>query len=378
MSLTKSEFALAVAAAAVLAFPSGAFATNGILQIGNGMVAHGLGGAGIANPSEAISGSDNPALIANLGTQYGLGLSLFNPNRAANLGTGYVDSDSNYFLIPQGAYVAPISKDLSWGLMVNAMGGMDSDYFSLPSAPGMRVGVDLSGVLVSPTVSYKLAPNFAFGTSLLLGYVQLKDRTVFGDLQDHASGWGVKLGFYAEPAKGMGLGVTYQPQMHMGRMDNYCASMLGGTDDCAINLPPMLGAGTRIALAHNLSLLADIVKADWTAVQAFNSFGWKDQTIYKVGVEYRLGSGTALRAGFNHGQTPIDTGVLTNNPGNFLFPAVTENHLTLGVGVNLGGGMALNGYLLHAFENEVVASGGIPAIKMSQNALGVGVNWTTK
>lgn len=372
MSFKRGKIALAVAA--TLAFPVGAHATNGILQAGNGMVAHGLGGAGIANPSEAISGSDNPALIAGLGTQYGLGLSLFNPNRAADQGAGYVDSDSRYFLIPQGAYTAPLGRDLSWGLMVNPMGGMDTDY----PIGGARVGVNLSGILVSPTLSYKLAPNFSAGASLLLGTVQLKDRTAFGNLQEQASGWGVKLGLYAEPAKGMGLGVTYQPEMHMGRMDNYCAtSMFAGTD-CAINLPPMMGIGTRIALGSQLSLVADVIKADWSAVQAFDHFGWKDQTIYKVGVELPLRSGTVVRAGFNHGQSPIDAGVLTSQPGNVLFPAVTENHLTLGIGMKLGGGKTLNGYLLHAFENEVVALGGAPAIKMNQNAVGFGLNWSTR
>lgn len=370
----KSGLACTVAAVAGLAVSTTALATNGILQPGNGMVALGLGGAGIANPSEANAGADNPALIAGLGTQYGIGLSLFSPDRSANQGSGYVESDSKYFLIPQGAYVAPISKDFSWGVMVNAMGGMDTDY----NIGGMRVGVNLSGVLVAPTVSYRLAPNFSAGASLLLGYVQLKDRNAPSNEIDQASGWGVKLGLYAEPVKGMGLGVTFQPEMHMGRMDKYCTTMLAGAEDCAINLPQMMGLGTRIALVRNLSLLADIVKADWSTVQAFDSFGWKDQTLYKVGMEYQLGGGTALRLGFNHGRTPIDAEVLTSVPGNVLFPAVTEDHLTLGLGMNLGDGMTLNGYLLHAFENEVMAAGGLPAIKMSQNAIGVGLNWTTK
>lgn len=42
MSFNKCKLAVAVAAAASLTFSPGAFATNGIIQAGNGMVAHGL------------------------------------------------------------------------------------------------------------------------------------------------------------------------------------------------------------------------------------------------------------------------------------------------------------------------------------------------
>jgi len=67
MSFNKSKLALAVAAAAGLTFSSGAFATNGIMQAGNGMAAHGTGGAGLSNANEAMSGFDNPALIGQTG-----------------------------------------------------------------------------------------------------------------------------------------------------------------------------------------------------------------------------------------------------------------------------------------------------------------------
>jgi hypothetical protein len=81
MSFNKSKLALAVAATAGLTFSSGAFATNGIIQAGNGMVAHGLGGAGLSNAGEASAGMDNPALISQTGSSVSVAWSIFMPDR---------------------------------------------------------------------------------------------------------------------------------------------------------------------------------------------------------------------------------------------------------------------------------------------------------
>ncbi len=81
MSFNKSKLAVAVAAAAGLTFSSGAFATNGIIQAGNGMVAHGIGGAGLSNAGEASAGMDNPALISQTGDSVSVAWSMFMPDR---------------------------------------------------------------------------------------------------------------------------------------------------------------------------------------------------------------------------------------------------------------------------------------------------------
>ncbi|MCP4010344.1 MAG: hypothetical protein GY726_12640, partial [Proteobacteria bacterium] len=55
------KLALSVAITSMLAaMPMSASATNGILAYGNGVVAHGVGGAGVANAAEGMSAVDNP------------------------------------------------------------------------------------------------------------------------------------------------------------------------------------------------------------------------------------------------------------------------------------------------------------------------------
>lgn len=116
-SFTKNKLALAVAAG-MLASPA-AFATNGIMQVGNGMAAHGTGGAGLANANEAMSGFDNPALVSGTGDSISMGFSLFMPDRTVTQTLTGLDStsDAKMFVIPQIAFTSKINNSLSWGIM---------------------------------------------------------------------------------------------------------------------------------------------------------------------------------------------------------------------------------------------------------------------
>ena len=115
MSFNKSKLALAVAASAGLTFSSGAFATNGIMQAGNGMAAHGLGGAGLSNANEAMSGFDNPALISQTGDSVSHGFQRLYAGSTGQHGRRTagrqptVVSDNKMFAIPQVAFTSKIN-----------------------------------------------------------------------------------------------------------------------------------------------------------------------------------------------------------------------------------------------------------------------------
>lgn len=385
-----NKLPLALALAAAIA-PFGASATNGILPYGNGMSAHGVGGAGIANAADAMSGVDNPALIAETPGQASLGASLFNPNRSLDygLGRGYVESDSNYFVIPQASWIAA-GSDFNWGVLAYAMGGMNTDYpenafygpgtFGPGTAGSPRSGMDLSGLIVSPTMSYRFNEKVSLGASLLLGYARLETEglatgSASTSETDSTTGWGVKLGVASEVTKGIRLGATYQPKMNMSKMDTYCGTIFNGTD-CELSLPPIFGIGGAFALGERLNLVADIQRIQWSKVDIFKEiFDWEDQTVFKIGTELKSGSDMIYRLGLNYGKSPIpDTAVATNA----LAPAITETHLSVGFTKKFSS-FDLIGYYAYVFENEQTGPGPAPGttakVKMDQNALGLGGNW---
>jgi len=108
-------------------------------------------------------------------------------------------------------------------------------------------------------------------------------------------------------------------------------------------------------------------------------FGWKNQTVYKLGFNYDIDDAWSFRSGVNYGKSPIPkTQVLFN----MLAPATPEWHLTFGGSYRPSPNIEWSFNYMHAFENVIkgpTAFGptGSPvigenaAISMKQNALGV-------
>ncbi len=377
MNLRKHLVAGAIAASLL---PVSAMATNGILPLGNGMVAHGFGGAGIGDATEAMSMVDNPALLSGVSSQWTIGASGFNPNRSADVGHGYVESDSKWFLIPHGAYASNSGGSMAWGIAVSALGGMNTNYPE--QLFGARVGVDLSGLIISPTLSFKATDAISLGISPLFGYEKLdttgpalnergpgQEQLPVTD-SDTATGWGVKVGLSAKVAEGTSLGLTYQSKLNMSVMDNHAKFLFAPASDKSLDLPAYYGAGIASQVTDKVKVVADVSYIDWSDVAIFDElFGWQSQTIFKAGVEYAVSDSLSLRFGINHAKSPIPDSKVQNN---ILAPATTEDHITIGFGMKMGNGM-INGYYARVLNNEQKQDNpvGLPAIQMDQNAFGI-------
>lgn len=362
--------ALGATMVATLVAAGSAHATNGLLAYGNGMVAHGVGGAGIANAAETMSTMDNPALAASV-TGWGIGASGFNPNRSADVGMGYVESDSNWFLIPQGSWITSVNDRVNAGFALNALGGMNTDY--PPELFGTRVGVDLAGIILAPTVAMSATDSVSVGASLLFGYQQLETTGPGqGGLprndDDSATGTGFRIGLAADVAPGTTLGFVAQTEISMDDMDNHCQYLFAPASDCALNLPPIFGIGLTQQVG-NWKILADVKQVNWSEVPVIHElFGWDDQTVYLLGAEVAMSDSMTVRFGYNYGASPISDDHVQQN---ILAPAVTERHFTVGFTRKMGGGELSAYYARVANHEQTQAGQGLPRIKMDQNAFGI-------
>lgn len=407
MSIYKSKLALAIAATMGLTISPGAFATNGIIPAGNGMVAHGFGGAGLSNAGEAAAGMDNPALIAQTGDAVSVAWSIFMPERTVDstgaIGPGGTEakSDSKMFAIPQLALTSKINDQMSFGIMAYALGGMNTDYRTGLGAGSDPESVNLQGMIIAPTMSYAFNKSVSAGVSLLVGYTSLTTRNLFGSgaggtNEGSAMGYGVKLGMDAKLTDGISVGAVLQPKVSMEEI-TYFKNFLGGfgfTGDAALTLPNEIGVGAKFAAGKNVDIVADILYYQWTSVDVLEFFGWEDQVVYKIGAEFRPSESLALRVGFNYGESPIQGGNRTGSGAmdaafaNYPFPAISETHFTLGLGYKMDKKLTINAYYLYSPETSQTATGvsttpggPFPAgteIKMSQNAFGIGVNYAAK
>jgi len=386
-----------------LGFSATVLATNGILPLGNGMTAHGLGGAGIANPGDALAGTDNPALLSETGDQMAVGLTLFAPHRAADLGGGYVDSDKNLFPIPSFAWTKSLTSKTNVGFLVTAMGGMNTTYPK--ELLGADFGVDLSGLIMSPTVSYAPSNDLSVGVSLMIGYEKmtttLPNPSAPGQsvkTTDSATGTGIKIGVSYHAFENTQLGAFYQSRIRMGEMDKHCGAggafypvKVDANSECLVNLAPITGAGFKLDVSSNGKLVMDVMHVAWSKVELFrNGFGWEDQNIFKFGYEYQVNSNLALRYGINYGPSPLkseyihlpaspSSGGQDGLPG-VMAPAISERHYAFGFTKKMGKN-ELVGYYAYIPKVEQTDpgqyfnSGTGNRVKMYQHALGFGFNW---
>ncbi len=405
--------------AAALA-PLAAQATTGYFQHGYGIKAKSMGGVGIALPQDALAAASNPAGIAWVGNRIDLGADWFSPDRGASIaGSGapgangaYDGNDTKSFLIPEFGYNRVINPSLTFGVAVYGNGGMNTDYRTNPfvayggSGPG---GVDLMQLFIAPTLAWK-SGNHAFGVSLNLAYQRFKAEGIQGFSSSSASpgnvsnrgyddstGLGMRVGWTGQVSPTVTLGATYQTKTKMSEFDKYSGLFANQGD---FDIPENYGVGVALKATPALTVAADVQQINYSDIPAVGNrvdclfagacqlgstngpgFGWQDVTVYKFGLAYELKPGTTLRAGYVILDQPIPA---SQTFFNILAPGVVEDHLTLGLTLEMSRTSELSFMYMHAFEKKVNGSGSIPLapfgggeanLRMSQNSFGVAYGW---
>ncbi len=366
--------AAATLTSSLIGLPLTAQASNGILSYGNGLIAHGVGGAGVANASEAMSALDNPALVARVGASWGVQMTGFNLIRSANMGRGNVESDKEWFPVPGGAWFTQINENTVAGVTVAAMGGINVDYpAQLLGAP---VYVNLTGTTVTPTIATNLTDSVSLGAGLVYGYQTMETNGPGqGGLprndDDSASGWGVEVGIAIDLGDRTTLGLDYQSKIDFDIMQKHAAYLFAHASDPQITFPPITTLGMSHQINDQWKVMADISDLKWSDVAVLKEvFGWEDQTVYKIGAEMQVNERLAVRFGYNYGKSQIPDANVSNN---ILAPAITEKHYTVGFTKKLNQG-SVTGYAAVVPEKEQQQAGGpggFPSIKSNQNAFGL-------
>lgn len=401
-----------------------ALATNGYFSHGYGMKAKGMAGVGIALGQDSLAAATNPAGMVLVGDRLDVGLDWFQPIRdseiVGNSGLGAVypldGNGKKNFFIPEFGYNRMISPNMSVGVSVFGNGGMNTTYndgvplFANPGAFGkQKAGVDLAQLFIAPTFAMKMplaATTMSCGASLNLAYQRFKAEglqnfdngtysaspgNVTNQGYDSSTGYGARVGCIAEVSPMVSIGATYQTKTKMGKLDKYKGLFAeqGGFD-----IPENYGIGIAVKPMSALTVAADIQRINYSDVKSIGNpignlfagnllgssngggFGWRDMTVYKLGVSWQMNPNVTLRAGYSHGKQPIpDSQTLFN----ILAPGIVEDHLTLGATWAVGANSEVTVAYMHAFEKKVNGSGSIPAsfnggeanLKMYENSLGV-------
>lgn len=413
MHINKLVGALAVVGLATIS--SAAFATNGYFAHGYGVKAQGMAGVGIALPQDALAAATNPAGMALVGNRFDIGVTWFRPQREAEIvGNGggangvYKGNESENFFIPEFGYNKMINQSMSLGVSVYGNGGMNTDYDRTMGlfSTANKSGVNLEQLFIAPTLAWKATPAHSFGASLNLVYQRFSAKglenfanstysssptEVTGKGNDDSYGYGLHLGWVGQITNTLSLGATYQTRTYMSKFDKYKGLFAEQGD---FDIPATYGVGFAWKTTPAWTIAGDVQVIEYGDIKAISNplvpnltssklgnndgagFGWKDMTVYKLGVAYQHNKNLTLRGGISNTKQPI--------PGsetlfNFVAPAVVETHLTLGATWTLANNAEVSVAYMHAFDNKVDGTGSIPAgfgggnanIKMHQDSLGI-------
>lgn len=313
----------------------------------------------------------------------------------------------------------------------NGFGGIDEALIGIGGNGDVAstLGVNLSQIIIAPTVSYKLNENHAIGASLQVAAQRFRaygiglfegfssaPGYVTNNGDDESYGLGVKLGWRGKLTDSLTVGVSAASKIYMQEFDSYKGLFAEQGD---FDIPATYAVGLAYQASDKLAVLFDVQRILYGDVAAISNpgptaaefvnalvsslsyggmgavsnplgtdsgwgFGWDDITVYKLGFNYDYNEQWTLRAGINHGDNPIDD---KENLFNILAPGVVETHLTLGFSYRPTDNNEVTVAYMHAFNVDQTYTYTTPnplggpdlsytaGIGMDQNALEVSYAW---
>jgi long-chain fatty acid transport protein len=374
-----------------------AFATNGQQLIGIGPTSRSMGGVGIAAPQDAISAVfSNPSAMCFgpycPSSQFDFAGTIFMPEPKAEVTasgqTFKADARDQNYAIPAIGFSVPIGgADARWrfGLSAYGLSGLGVDYrdtnldqpnyfgAGAPLAAGTYTNLQL--MKFAPTIAYQVLPNLSVGTSFQINYSSLD----LGDGTVAAYSYGIKLGGTYKPIDQLTLGLVYTSPQKATYNHVYDFDSNGTRENLSLEQPQEVGLGVAYEFLKPRVLLETNVKwINWSDAEGYEDFDWNDQWVFAVGGQWEAIDHLFFRVGYNYAKNPVDDhdnwngtfgADFVNVQGKSLpryyyesfrvvgFPAVVEQHLTAGVGYELGESLMLNLSYMHAFENELSENG---------------------
>lgn len=409
MQLNKLTTALALAS---LTASGAALATNGMNLEGYGPIALGMGGASMAYDNGAAAVMNNPATLGLMGngSRLDVAIGFLGPDVKSSMsgesgGTayympaaGYIKKDGKLAYgvavfaqggmgteypmgldgMPErselgvGRFILPLSFNVNNDLTIG--GSLDYVWAMLDVQMAMPLG-QMAG-LITPTGMGNGTLMGAIGGMMGAGYDNA--RLNFSDHNDYtgkakATGFAGKLGFTYKASPSVTIGGTYHSKTALDDMKTSSngASMVvtdnGGMPTQNVpgkitvrdfQWPETYGLGVAWQANPSMMVAADWKRIGWKDVMrnftmSYSSMGdsvtfalpqnWKDQDVFSIGVSYKANDALTLRAGANLADNPIPSSTV-----HYLFPAIVENHYTVGLGYALDKSSDVNFALSHA------------------------------
>jgi long-chain fatty acid transport protein len=381
---------------ATMLIAANANATNGMRMIGFGPVQDSMGGVSVGLTLDAASILTNPAGMSDLPGRIDFGASYFKPSvdyKATGGANGAtIDSDREGSPVPAFGLIIPLGDKFKFGVGAYGVAGMGIDYPA--NLYGSTTYTSYSQMRFAPALSYKINDIVSVGVAVNIMYATMEFNVASAaDQLPHMGassfGYGATIGVLVKPVDFLQIGLAYETKSYF---QDFAFNTTAGVDKLEFDQPQVATIGLGIKPIKDLSIGFDVEWINWSDTNGQNlpkytanasgampwNMDWSDQFVYKLGVQYTVNQMVVLRAGYNYGKMPLDSNRAFEN---IAFPAVSEQHFTAGVGINLTKQFTLN--IGGMYSPMVNISGSNPAqhissydTEMSQYSIDMGIAYT--
>ncbi|WXL25829.1 outer membrane protein transport protein [Ectopseudomonas mendocina] len=352
------------------------YATQGTFPHGYGVKSEGMGGVVLALPQDSLVGASNPAGMVWVGTRVDAGVALLQVDNGIEFAGETVSGveDNDLYIIPQLGANRMLDEVSSIGLSIVG-NGVGTAYGSDSNVGGLeRPGSEFQQMVATVSYARKLNERHSYGIGVMLIRQQLDiDGTSSIGLpegRDESYGAGLRLGYMGKLTDELTLGLSYATRGYMGKMKRFENLLAEGGD---MDMPSNYGIGLSYAKG-DWTVAADVQRILWSDVKSLGNpgvsratgapgdsdgpgFGWRDQTVYRLGIAYQATQDLTLRLGYNDANQLLDSrdGYL-----GMLAPAANHQHVTLGATYRLQGGNELSFAYARSFKDKVDGDGNGP------------------
>jgi len=381
---------------AAMFIAANANATNGMRMIGFGPVQDSMGGVSVGLTLDAASILTNPAGMSDLPGRIDFGASYFKPSvdyKATGGANGAtIDSDRGGSPVPAFGLIIPLGDKFKFGVGAYGVAGMGVDYPA--NLYGSTTYTSYSQMRFAPALSYKINDIVSVGVAVNIMYATMEFNVASAaDQLPHMGassfGYGATIGVLVKPVDFLQIGLAYETKSYF---QDFAFNTTAGVDKLEFDQPQVATIGLGIKPIKDLSIGFDVEWINWSDTNGQNlpkytanassampwNMDWNDQFVYKIGIQYIVHPMVVLRAGYNYGKMPLDSNRAFEN---IAFPAVSEQHFTAGIGINLTKQFTLN--IGGMYSPTVNISRSNPAqhissydTEMSQYSIDMGVAYT--
>lgn len=356
----------------------------------------GMAGAVAAHPLDSLVAAYNPGGLGFVGNRWDLGLHWVNRSgrtefKDNDLISGDFNSHSSWenLFIPEFAvnkYTCECA--FTWGFAIYNRSFFKTNYDEKnPIFGTSKPGLEYLHYVAAPTCTVIIACDHCIGATLDFHGQRLKvdglenfDNDDFSDSPgnvtnngyNYSGGIGGTIGWMSKVSDCVSIGAAWSPTVKMSRFEDYRGLV---ARHGRVNIPQRFLGGVAIEMVCGFTAAFDIEHVKYNEISPLNhmllprlnkkelgedkgaGLGWRDQTIFRLGFDWKIEDYGSMRFGYSYHRDPIKS---SETLANTLLPNITERVITWGGSFMCGPCDEFSFYSAFAFRSSDHGKDSIP------------------